>query len=106
LRLGLLEAEAWFRAGDADDYRNAAAAYAAVLNEHPAGVSPGDLMFQRVLAEIRSGSANAAKVLDEIEANPAFDVENRWQAEWNLARELQTRGKDGIAEAYARVNRL
>ncbi len=105
-RLGVLEAEAWFRAGDAEDFRNAADAYAAALRERPAGVPPGDLMFQRVLAEIKSGSPNAAKVLDEVEADPAFDVENRWQAEWNFARELQTRGKEGVAEAYARVNRL
>jgi len=105
-RLGVLEAEAYFRAGDTDDYRNAADAYAAALRERPAGVPPGDLMFQRVLAEIKSGSANAAKVLDEVEADPAFDAANRWQAEWNLARELQTRGKEGVAEAYARVNRL
>ena len=105
-KLGVLEAEAWFRAGDADDFRNAADAYAAALRERPAGVPPGDLMFQRVLAEIKSGSPNAAKVLDEVEADAGFDVENRWQAEWNLARELQTRGKEGIGEAYARVNRL
>ena len=105
-RLGVLEAEAWFRAGDADDYRNAADAYAAALRERPAGMPPGDLIFQRVLAEIKSGSANAAKVLDEVGADPAFDAVNRWQAEWNLARELQTRGKEGVAEAYARVNRL
>ncbi len=105
-RLGVLEAEAWFRAGDADDYRNAADAYAAVLRERPAGIPTGDLMFQRVLSEIKSGSPVAAKVLDEVETDPAFDVENRWQAEWNLARELQTRGKEGVAEAYARVNRL
>jgi TolA-binding protein len=105
-RLGVLEAEALFRADDADDYRNAADAYAAALRERPAGVPPGDLMFQRVLAEIKSGSPNAAKVLDEVEADPAFDAENRWQAEWNLARELQTRGKDGVSEAYARINRL
>jgi TolA-binding protein len=105
-RLGVLEAEAWFRAGDADDFRNAADAYAAAVRERPAGVSPGDLMFQRVLAEIRSGSPNAAMVLDEVEADAGFDAENRWQAEWNLARELQTRGKEGIGEAYARLNRL
>ena len=105
-RLGVLEAEAWFRAGDVDDYRNAADAYAAALRERPAGVPPGDLMFQRVLAEIKSGSPNAASVLDEVEADPAFDAVNRWQAEWNLARELQTRGREGVTEAYARVNRL
>jgi len=38
----------------------------------PAGVAVGDLMFQRVLAEIKSGSPNAAQVLDEVEADPAF----------------------------------
>ena len=105
-KLGVLEAESWFRAGDADDFRNAADAYAAVLRERPVGVPPGDLMFQRVLAEIKSGSANAAQVLDEVEADNAFDAENRWHAEWNLARELQTRGPDGVKQAYLRVNRL
>ena len=105
-RLGVLEAEAWFRAGEVDDYRNSADAYAAALRERPAGVPQGKLMFQRVLAEIRSGSANAAKVLDEAETDPAFEPENRWQAEWNLARELQTRGPEGVATAYARVNQL
>ncbi len=108
-RLGVLEAEAWFRAGDADDYHNAAAAYAALVRERPAGLTPqelNDLRFQRVLAEIKSGSTNAAQALDEVEADPAFDVESRWQAEWNLARELQTRGDDGIKQAYARVNQL
>jgi TolA-binding protein len=105
-KLGVLEAEAWFRAGDPDDFRNAADAYAAVLRERPAGVPAGELMFQRVLAEIKSGSANAAQVLDDVEADAAFDSENRWQAEWNLARELQTRGGDGVKQAYARVNKL
>ena len=41
-RLGVLEAEAWFRAGDtagdAGDFRSAADAYAAALRERPAGV--------------------------------------------------------------------
>ncbi len=102
--LGVLEAEAWFRAGD---YRNAADAYAAVLSERPAGLEAkklGELMFQRVLAEIRSGSTDAAKVLDTLENDPAFDLENRWQAEWNLARTLQVQGK--TAEAFGRVNKL
>ncbi|MBI4622707.1 MAG: hypothetical protein HY736_05715 [Verrucomicrobia bacterium] len=101
---GVLEAEAWFRAGD---FRNAADAYAAVLRERPAGLEPrrlGELMFQRVLAEIKSGSPDAARVLDELENDPAFDLENQWQAEWSLARALQVQGR--TAEAYARVNRL
>ena len=102
--LGMLEAEAWFRAGD---FRNAADAYAAVLRERPPGLDGrrvGELMFQRVLAEIKSGSPDAARVLDAMESDPAFDLENRWQAEWSLARALQVQGK--TAEGYARVTRL
>ncbi len=102
--LGVVVAEAWFRAGD---FRSAADAYAAVLREPPAIVPPGDLMFQRVEAEIRAGEADGAAdgsdptralrdaqtVLDELERNPAFDAANRWRAEWNLARALQVRGE-------------
>jgi tetratricopeptide (TPR) repeat protein len=99
-----LEAEAWFRAGD---FRNAADAYAAVLRERPPGLDRGQLgalMFQRVLAEIKAGSANAASVLDGLARDPDFDLESRWQAEWSLARALQVRG--GTAEAYGRISRL
>ncbi|MEO7599544.1 MAG: tetratricopeptide repeat protein [Opitutus sp.] len=100
--LGVLIAEAWFRARD---FRSAADAYAAALREPPAGVSRGSLMFQRVLAEIESGDAQlAASVLDELARDAAFDVVNRWRAEWNLARALQVNSK--TSEAYARVTRL
>lgn len=102
--LGILEAEAWFRA---EDYRSAADAYAAVLRERPAGIESkqlGELMFQRVVAEINSGSGQAASILDQLSADPAFDVENRWQAEWHLARALRRQG--ATAEAYDRVTRL
>lgn len=100
--LGVLVAEAWFRA---HDYRASADAYAAALTEVPAGVKPGELMFQRVEAEIEADSPQAAaRVLDGLAANPAFDPVNRWQAEWNLARALQVRGR--AAEAFARVNQL
>lgn len=100
--LGVLIAEAWFRARD---YRSAADAYAAALREPPSGVTTGDLMFQRVDAEIEAGSLDtAAAVLDELARDPAFDRENRWKAEWNLARALEAHGK--TAEAYARVTRL
>lgn len=101
-QLGVLVAEAWFRARD---FRSAADAYAATLREPPAGVSPGNLMFQRVLAEMETGSLDSAQtVLDELAKDPAFDAVNRWQAEWNLARALQTH--DQTKEAYDRVNRL
>lgn len=105
--LVLLEAEAWFRAGDAGDFRSAADAYAAALKERPEGVPPGNLMFQRVLSEIKAGATDAAQpLLDELARDPAFDLENRWRAEWNLARTLQVQGAAGVRQAYARVNKL
>jgi len=126
--LGVLVAEAWFRARD---YPNAADAYAAVLREGAqppfllgeplvGGSSPnageahsvsvqtafvGDLMFQRVLSEIEAGRLRtAAMVLDELASDPRFDTVNRWQAEWNLARALQREGR--MSEAYARVGQF
>jgi tetratricopeptide (TPR) repeat protein len=100
--LGVLVAEAWFRAGD---FRSAADAYGAAVHSPPADVRPGELMFQRVEAEIKAGSLEIAEgEIDGLDRDPAFDSVDRWQAEWNLARELQLEGKTG--EAYARVNRL
>jgi hypothetical protein len=106
---GLLVAEAWFRAGllgrDPGDFRSAADAYAAALRFRPEGVAPGLLMFQRVQSEIEAGElAAATAVLDELSRDPAFDPEDRWEAEWNLARSLEVHG--ATAEAYGRVNRL
>lgn len=100
--LGVLIAEAWFRARD---FRSAADAYAAAMNEPPSGVSRGKLMFQRVLSEVEAGDpAAAAQLLDTLAQDPDFDVIHRWQAEWNLARALQTQSK--TTEAYERVTRL
>ncbi|MEO5958257.1 MAG: tetratricopeptide repeat protein [Opitutaceae bacterium] len=107
--LAVLEAEAWFRAGtaagDRNDFRNAADTYAAALRERPANVAPGDLILQRVLSEIKAGAADkAAEVLDEMKGDPALDVENRWRAEWSLAREWQIQQK--IVPALERVTKL
>ena len=100
--LGVLVAEAWFRAGD---FGSAADAYAETLRERPVNVAPGELMFQRIAAEIGAGSLEAAQTeLDGLAANPAFDAADRWRAEWNLARALQLAGRTDAA--YARVNRL
>jgi len=107
--LGVLVAEAWFRAGvlagDADDFRHAADAYAAVLRDPPANVAPGELMFQRVEAEIKADSLPTAQtLLDQFASDPAFDAIDRWKAEWNLALALQVADKTDAA--FARVSRL
>lgn len=101
-RLGVLVAEAWYRARD---FPNAAAAYAAVLDEVPEGIAAGDLMFQRVMADIEAGRLEVAEEqLDTLASDPRFGVVNRWQTEWNLARALQVAGR--TEAAFARVNRL
>ncbi|HEY4248193.1 MAG TPA: tetratricopeptide repeat protein [Lacunisphaera sp.] len=111
--LGVLLAEAFFRAGlltqDAlaakEDYRNAAYAYDAAMDERPAVVAMGKLIFQLVLSDIRADQLDAAvKQLDEAARNPAFDAESRWQAEWNLMKEMQIRGR--TRDAYERVDHL
>ncbi len=100
--LGVLLAEAFF---SAEDYKNAAYAYEAALRERPVVVKAGILIFQRVLSDIRAEQLESAvKQLDEAAENPAFDAVNRWQAEWNLMKEMQVRGQ--TQAAYGRVSRL
>ena len=100
--LGVLVAEAWFRA---EDYRAAADAYAAALRDPPSGVPVGALMFQRVQAEIKAGGLSTAEtVLDELEKDPNFDATHQWEAEWNLAKALEINHQ--TEAAYDRVNRL
>lgn len=100
--LGVLVAEAYFRAGD---FKNAADAYDAALREAPQVVPTGTLIFQRVLSDIRADRIEAAAaLLDQMAGSATFDVESRWQAEWNLIREMQARGQSGPAQA--RVEKL
>jgi len=100
--LAVLLAEAFFRA---DDFRNAADAYEAALHEAPLAAPAGVLIFQRVLSEIRADRLEvAARQLDEAAVDAGLDVVNRWQAEWNLVKEMQVRGQTETASA--RVERL
>ncbi len=102
--LGVLVAEAYFRAGD---HRSAGGAYLAALADVPAGVAPGGLIFQLVISEIAAGRImEAAARLDEFSDDPRFDPVSRWRAEWNLCRALQTTGAEGIEQAYQRISRL
>ncbi len=107
-RLGLLEAEALFRARE---FRRAATAYDAVLGDRPVEVPAGDLLFQRLQAELEATDfavgvevTRTTALLDRLSADPAFDAVNRWQAEWNLARKLRAANQAGTA--YLRVNTL
>lgn len=109
--LRVFEAEAAFRAGvlgnSASDFRNAADSYAAALQNPPAGIPAGDLLFQRALSEIRAdtdSSQGLIKVIDDLEKDPRFDPTNRWEAEWSLARSLLAHGHTD--EALARVTQL
>jgi hypothetical protein len=103
----VLLAESYFRA---QDYRNAAGAYALALQERtlPAGVTRGTLMFQQVLALLLADrpaqTDEALQVLDRLAGEPEFDAANRWQAEWNTVKTLQVRGQ--TARAYERLNRV
>ncbi|MFT3782890.1 MAG: tetratricopeptide repeat protein [Nibricoccus sp.] len=115
-QLGVMLAEAWFRAGlvshSSPDFRNAADAYAAAVEEVPAGIVPGQLMFQRLLSELEAANVDEAKsdrfnraqeLLEKLSSDPRFDADNRWKAEWNFARALEAAGE--VGKAYARLNR-
>jgi tetratricopeptide (TPR) repeat protein len=100
--LGVLVAEAFFRA---EDYRNAADAYGAALNEVPPGIVPGRLMFQQIVALIRAGALDdAAARLEVLVQRPELDLLNRWQAEYNLAQAFQAAGRP--EQAAARIDAL
>lgn len=108
-QISVLVADAYFRS---EDFRSAAGAYSAAMRDPPAAVTPGVLLFQRVLAEINAeqrpgGDASfgaAQALLDEAASLPDTDAVNRWQAEWNLARALQARNQ--TLAALKRVERL
>ena len=100
--LGVMVAEARFRAGD---FGAAEKAYAVALTNVPAGVDPGLLMTQRVVSLINDGRLDvAAEQLDGYGRDARLGVVERWQAEWALARALQGAGRE--PEAYVRVNEL
>ncbi len=101
-RLGLLVAEAYFRS---KDFGNASDAYRAALEDLPPDIPAGKVIFQQVLSEINAGRPEqAAILLDTRSSDSRFDAENRWQAEWNLARALQAEGRGSLA--YGRLNQL
>jgi outer membrane protein assembly factor BamD (BamD/ComL family) len=113
--LRLLAAEAWYRAAEevskdggtagAADYTAAGEAYAVVAAEPPPGVTAASVLFQRVMSELGAGrTARAAELIDQFASDARFDATTRWQAEWNLARALQTAGQSELARA--RIARL
>ncbi len=106
-RLGVVMAEAFFRA---KDFRNAADAYGTVLQEKLSLDWPaGALLFQQMLSEIEWGRERgnldgAQEAMERASKDVRFDAVSRWQAEWNLARALQEKGN--TEQAAMRVSRL
>jgi tetratricopeptide (TPR) repeat protein len=100
--LGVMIAEARFKAGD---FNAAEKAYAAALDEVPVGVDPGLLIAQRVVSLIQAGQLDGAIVqLDRFAQDARLGLVQRWQVEWVLSSALQAAGRE--SEAYARVNQL
>ncbi len=100
--LGVLIADCYFRA---QDYNNAADAYGNVLREQPERISRGLLVFQRVQAELRGGRLDRAREhLDDAAFETLEDLDFLWQAEWNLLKIMQRKGR--MEEAYGRVTEL
>jgi cellulose synthase operon protein C len=100
--LGVMMAEAYFLA---EDYEAAAVAYGTALKEIPTGVSPGMLISQRVLSLTRSNRLDeAVALLDSYASDTRFDLIDRWQTEWTLARAMEVAGR--ATDAYARINRI
>ncbi len=100
--LGVLIADCYFRA---EDYNNAADAYGNVLRERPERIAAGLLLFQRVQAELRGGRLERAiEHLEGAGFQTIEDLDYLWQAEWNLLKTLQRRGR--VGDAYGRVTEL
>jgi len=100
--LGVLIAEARYKAGD---FGAAEKAYAAALDDVPAGVDPGLLIAQRVVSLIQGGQLDGAIAqLDRFAKDARLGLVQRWQVEWVLSSALQAAGRE--SEAYSRVNQL
>jgi hypothetical protein len=116
--LAVLLGECHYRAGlqarTAEDFRNAAGAYATAAGEAEAlggepvaaGVSIGTLFYQRVSALVRAGDLDAAAALLDGPEAWRIGEDSRWQAEWNLVRFLQLKGRlDGAYRRAAAAER-
>jgi len=100
-RIGILIADCFFLNGD---YVSASEAYGSALRQADA-TDAGELLFQRVLSEIRANRLDrASAILDAARTQEAIEETALWQAEWNYLDALKER--DRLAEALDRVNGL
>lgn len=100
-RLTVLMGDCYFLNGD---YLNASDAYGSALRE-PDIQRRGEILFQRVLSEVRAGRlGEAERILDESAGVVAMDAGRRWQAEWNLLNARRDAGQ--TAEAFNRLRSL
>lgn len=104
--ISTLVADCYFRAGmqadTAEDFRNAAEAYAKALAEISGDGSGGAVFFQLVLSRLRSGDLEAAVAqLDDPARRAKAGAEMLWRSEWMLVKELRRLGR--VSDAYDRV---
>ncbi len=100
--LGIMVGDCYFLNAD---FINAAGVYSSVLQEDHGVIDVGPVFQQLVLAEIRAGRLDEARMhLDEVSAKLDVDLASRWRAEWNFVMELDAIGKH--AEAFRRIDRL
>jgi len=99
---GVYQADAFFRNGD---YETAARAYEAVYADVSDDYLKERILYQWVIAEIRSGRVEqAAGILDKHDLEPVSSRDLRWEAEWNLIDAM--RSEDSIRAAYGRIQNL
>jgi TolA-binding protein len=125
VRLAVLAAECHFNAGRdarlAEDFRNAASAYAQaqegmekIIQEageadgkararEAAGIAIDAVFFHRVLALLHSGDLDEATALLESPAAEGISANERWRAVWNNVRFLQQ--ADRSDEAFANLEK-
>lgn len=87
------------------DFSNAAALYAELLQSAPSHLPLGTILFQLVLSEINQNHLVAAiSALDTYRSLPGVSSQDLWKAEWNLISAMKAAGE--VNSAVDRLNRL
>lgn len=102
--LSILIADCYFRAGNAEDFMNAADAYEVALSGVPDREVASQVFFQLVLSHLKAGSIDMAKeVLDDPVRRGMSEPLKVWWGEWMLIKQMRQQGESN--EAYERISR-